>query len=55
MKKKIVNHKWYCRKHKMWIGEGYNCPFCKYDVKVLDYGKYSSLKKTNNTIKGEKL
>jgi len=44
MKRKIINHKWFCNKHKIWIGENYDCTFCKNDVKIIKMRKRSSFK-----------
>lgn len=34
-KKQIKNHKWFCRVHKVWIGEDYYCPHCEFKEKSI--------------------
>ena len=34
-KRKIQNHKWYCKIHKLWIGEDHYCPECEAEYKNL--------------------
>ena len=46
-RKKIVNKKWFCKKHNVWIGENYDCPICRNYV-IAKRIKRSSLKQLNN-------
>uniref|UniRef100_A0A6M3LIG3 Uncharacterized protein n=1 Tax=viral metagenome TaxID=1070528 RepID=A0A6M3LIG3_9ZZZZ len=53
MKKKIINHKWFCKKHQRWIGEDYKCPLCENNV-MVEKIKNSSLKKKKGVNYGKR-